>query len=95
MHATRLGNISALRSGDPDVALLGPRPYDLDRAALQAMWDVQDVTESLMRSCGRFTDDQDIYYWLEALDQLSFVIRDSLYQGQEVLDDIFATDHDQ
>lgn len=95
VHATRLGNISALRSGGPGVALLGPRPYDLDRAALQAMWDVQDVTESLMRSCGRFTDDQDIYYWLEALDQLSFVIRDSLSQGQEVLDHIFATDPDQ
>lgn len=95
VHATRLGNISALRSGDPGVALLGPRPYDLDRAALQAVWDVQDVTESLLRSCGRFTDDQDIYYWLEALDQLSFVIRDSLNQGQEILDDIFATEHGQ
>lgn len=95
VHATRLGNISALRSGDPGVALLGPRPYDLDRVALQAMWDVQDVTESLLRSCGRFTDDQDIYYWLEALDQLSFVIRGLLSQGQEVLDDAFAKDHGQ
>lgn len=94
VHATRLGGISALRGGDPNTGLLGPRPHDLDRAADQAMWDLQSVTESLMRSCGKFLPDEDIYYWLEALDQLAFVIRGSLSQGQQVLDDVFATDID-
>ncbi|GAB2827789.1 hypothetical protein GCM10027022_18570 [Alpinimonas psychrophila] len=54
------------------------------------MWDVQDVTESLIRSCGKFTGNQDIYYWLEALDQLSYVVRGSVSGGQDLLDSVFA-----
>ena len=68
MHAGHLGSIRTLSAREANVALLGPRPYDLDHAANQAMWDVQDVTESLLRSCGKFTGNQDIYYWLEALE---------------------------
>lgn len=89
VHATHLGTIRALKSGDAAVGLLGPRPYDLETAAVQAMWDVQDVTESLLRTCGRFSDDQDIYYWLEALDQLSFVVRGSVADGQDALNAVF------
>jgi hypothetical protein len=90
VHASRLGSIKTLRAGEPNVALLGPRPYDLDRAANQAMWDVQDVTESLLRSCGKFTGNLDIYYWLEALDQLSYIVRGSVSDGQDLLDSVFA-----
>lgn len=90
VHASHLGSIKTLRAGEPNAALLGPRPYELDRAANQAMWDVQDVTESLLRSCGKFTGNQDIYYWLEALDQLSYVVRGSVGDGRDLLDSVLA-----
>jgi len=90
IHASHLGGIKTLRSGVGNEVLLGPRPFDLDRAALNAMWDVQDITNSLLRSCGHFTGKTEIYYWLEALDQLSFVVRGSMSDGQDMLDEFWA-----
>jgi hypothetical protein len=89
IHASHLGGIRTLYSGEQNVALLGPRPQGLARAAEQAMWDVQDVAESLLRSSGRFSHDATIYYWLEALDQQAYMIRGSIQESQSMLDNFF------
>jgi len=90
VHATRMGTISVLQAGEPGVALLGPRPFALDRPAVQAMWDMQEVSDSLLRSCARFNGSREIYYWLEALDQIAYVVRGSISQGQQLLDSVFT-----
>lgn len=93
VHASRLGNIQTLRGMRPDEALLGPRPFGLAGPANQAAWDTQAVAESLLRSCGHLTEGNgEIYYWLEALDQLSHVLRGSVNHAQEGLNEVFAED---
>lgn len=56
---------------------------------MQAMWTVQDVADSLLRSCGRFAEDHSIYFWLEALDKLSYVARSAVGHAQAALDAAF------
>lgn len=76
-------------SYETGVALLGPRPFRLDVAAVEAITDAQRVTESLLRTCGKFVHDGNIYYWLEALDQVSFVLVGLFGDAQDTLDYIF------
>ena len=85
VHASHLGGIATLSGGGIGVSLLGPRPFGLDKPVHQAMWNVQDIAESLLRSCGHIAEDKRIYYWLEALDQLSYIVRGSFTEGQEAL----------
>ncbi len=89
VHAVHLGSIQTLAGGARGVALLGPRPFGLANAAIQASWDAQDVAESLLRSCGHLGEHKgEVYYWLEALDQLSHVIRASVTDAQTTLDSL-------
>lgn len=94
VHGGRLGAIQTLHGHEPEVALLGPRPNGLTDSAIVAIHDAQDITESLLRSCGRFHDDESIYWWLEALDQLSHVLRGMLSDAQSSLDYVFQDDVD-
>ena len=88
-HAGRLGDIQTLISREAGVGLLGPRPFGLAPALVDSIYNTQDVTESLLRSCGHLVDDGAIYYWLEAMDQLSYVLRGLVTDGQSRLDAIF------
>lgn len=95
VHATHLGNIKTVRGFKPGEILLGPRPSGLANPAVQAIWDVQSIAESLLRACGRFRgEEDDIYYWLEALDQLSYVLRGLVTDAQASLDYVFSEDSD-
>lgn len=91
VHATHLGNIVTIQGRKAGEVLLGPRHYNLAEPAVVAIMDVQDIAESLLRSAGKFiVANDDIYYWLEALDQLSHVLRNMVSNAQFSLDAIFA-----
>lgn len=93
VHAGYLGNINTLRGPVSNEALLGPRPFGLKGPAVQAAWETQEIAESLLRACGRLTTgNAEIYYWLEALDQMSHVLRSLISDAQLKLDYVFGAD---
>ena len=95
VHATHLGNIKTLLGQTPGEILLGPRPNRLAEPAIQAVSDAQDIAESLLRSCGRFDGgEQVIYYWLEALEQISYALRSMVADAQASLDHAFGEEID-
>ncbi|UNB50917.1 DUF5677 domain-containing protein [Mycolicibacterium sp. YH-1] len=94
VHAVHLGTIKTLVHRAPETLTLGPRPYGFATVAYDALRDAQDTTEALLRSCGRSTDDKSVYYWLEALDQLSYVLSNMVVHAGSALDTVFNRDAD-
>jgi hypothetical protein len=89
VHGGRIGAIQTLTFNEPDVAMLGPRPSNLARPLLDALYDVQEVSACLLKACDNFIGNPSIRYWLEALDQLSHVSRGMVTNAQGSLDEYF------
>ncbi|SKK68308.1 Uncharacterised protein [Mycobacteroides abscessus subsp. bolletii] len=94
VHAVHLGTIKTLVRHEPETLVLGPRPYGFATTAFNAIRDVQSVTEALLRSCGRLADDGSVHYWLEALDQLSYILRHLADQIDSNLKAVFRPSED-
>jgi hypothetical protein len=94
VHAVHLGTIKTLVHREAETLVLGPRPFGFITAGWDALRDTQVATDALLRSCGRCADDPAIYYWLEALDQLSNVLQNMVISAGSTLDSIFERDAD-
>jgi hypothetical protein len=92
VHGSYLGGIQTLYSNEERVALLGPRPYRLAVPANESIGDVQDITDTWLRFCGRAVGDPAICYWREALDVLSYATRSLIIDAQSALDEAFKLD---
>lgn len=90
VHADHLGTVRTFASTRPGVITIGPRPFGFAVAAHSALADVHDISESLLRACGRIADDQAIYYWLEALNQTSLQMQIRIQDLSDALDPMFS-----